>query len=369
MTTSSNSTGKDQANLEDLTVIWVDEYSQDLNTRARLRCIINFLKVFTHIDNCIDYIQSVPNEHLFVIVSGQLSSQVIPVIQDLPQVLHVYVFCRNADKYLSIQSSGTFCDQESLYEQLSKDVNHFYATHAISMSCLAERNLRDLTQNAGDFFWFRLFVTALLQMPPSNTAKRDLLTLAQEFYCGNEIELKRIDDFDRNYNQTRALAWYTSDSFAYRLLNKAIRTENIDLLFACRFFIVDLHNQLDSLHTQFRENIQLHKMDTLTVYRGQHMTMEDFAKLRANIGKLVSTNSFLSTSTSNQVAMIYAGDGLSPPNMHSVLFQITVDLNALSKKNQHPFADISAYSQFNDEQEVLFSLAAMFRIEDVVEQS
>ncbi|CAF4611518.1 unnamed protein product [Rotaria sp. Silwood1] len=89
MTTSSNSTGKDQANLEDLTVIWVDEYSQDLNTRARLRCIINFLKVFTHIDNCIDYIQSVPNEHLFVIVSGQLSSQVIPVIQDLPQVLHV----------------------------------------------------------------------------------------------------------------------------------------------------------------------------------------------------------------------------------------------------------------------------------------
>ncbi|CAF2405286.1 unnamed protein product [Rotaria sp. Silwood2] len=313
MADSSKLTGKDQTNLEELTVIWVDEYSQDLTTRTRLRCIINFLKVFTHIGSCIDYIQSVPNEHLFVIVSGQLSSQIIPVIQDLPQVLHV----------------GTFCDQESLYEKLSNDVNHYYATHSIPMSCLSERSLRDLTKDAGDFFWFRLFVTALLQMPPSNTAKCDLLKLAREFYCGNEIELRRIDDFERNYDQTRALRWYTSDS----------------------------------------ERARLDKMNTITLYRGQYMTMEDFAKLRANISKVVSTNSFLSTSTNSQVAMIYAGNGCSPPNMHSVLFQITVDLNTLSKKNQHPFADISAYSQFTDEQEVLFSLAAMFRIEGVVEQS
>ena len=195
------------------------------------------------------------------------------------------------------------------------------------------------------------------------------MTLAREFYCGNEIELNRIDDFEQNYNKTRALTWYTSDSFVYRLLNKAIRTENFDLLFACRFFIVDLHNQLDSLQTQFKEHVRLCGKDTLTLYRGQHMMMDDFEKLRDNIGKLISTNSFLSTSSCSEVAMIYAGSDVSHPTMYSVLFQITIDINASSKENQHPFADISAYSQFTDEQEVLFSLGAMFRIEDVVNES
>ncbi|UJR18525.1 hypothetical protein I4U23_005431 [Adineta vaga] len=301
----------EKENLEDLTVIWLDENSQDINTKTRLRCIINFLKIFTELNLCLKYIQSIPNENIFIIVSGQL----------------------------------IFATQELLYDQLSKDANQFYATHST------------------------LFITALLDMPPSDEAKQDLLKVARTFYADNDRELRRIDDFDQRYKASEALNWYSSDSFAYRLLNKAIRTENIDLLFACRFFIVDLHRQLHSLDSPYMELIRSCGLDIYTVYHGQLMTLDDFTKLQANVGKLISINSFLSTSIDSKVALVYAGDKTAHANMESVLFQITINVTETSHAYQHPFADISAYSHFQEEQEVLFSLAAMFRIEDISERT
>jgi hypothetical protein len=359
---------KDKGNLEDLTIVWLDEHSQDLNTKTRLRCIINFLKIFTELKSCLDYIQSISNERIFIIVSGQLSSILIPLIQDLPQILHIYIFCQQPENYSSFKSSGVFTDQELLYNQLSKDVNHFYITHSLTTSFLTEKSLRDLTKETGAFFWFQLFIAALINMSPSDKAKQDLLQLARAYYTDNDLELRRIDHFNQTYKASEALKWYSSDSFVYRLLNKAIRTENIDLLFACRFFIVDLHHQLASLHKPYMELICSYNSDEFIVYRGQQMTADDFTKLKANVGKFISINSFLSTSRDRQVAVIYAGDRTIHPIMESVLFQIRINITETSNTNQHPFADISEFSRFEDEREVLFSLAAMFRIEDITEQ-
>lgn len=355
----------EKENLEDLTVIWLDEYSHDIDTKARLRCIINFLKIFTELKLCLDYIQSIPNENIFIIVSGRLSSELIPLIQNLPQILHIYIFCQDSEKYSSLKAHGIFTNQQSLYNQLSKDANEFYATHSTVISFVTEKCLRDLTKETGTFFWFQLFITALLDMPPSNEAKEDLLKLARTFYSDNDIELKRIDHFDQTYNASEALKWYSSNSFIYRLLNKAIRSENIDLLFACRFFIIDLHRQLESLHKPYIELIRSYDLDEYTVYRGQLMTSDDFTKLQANVGKLISINSFLSTSVDSNVALMFAGNSAIHSSMESILFQITIDITETLPVYRYPFADISVYSRFEEEKEVLFTLTAMFRIENI----
>lgn len=57
------------------------------------------------------------------------------------------------------------------------------------------------------------------------------------------------------------------------------------------------------------------------------MASDDFAKLRADIGKLVSISSFLSMSTDRQVTVIYVSDGATHPSMESVLFQITINVS------------------------------------------
>ncbi|UJR38858.1 hypothetical protein I4U23_031526 [Adineta vaga] len=207
----------EKENLEDLTIILLDQTSNDLNTKTRIRCIINFLKIFTDINICLDYIHSIPNENIFIIVSGRLSSILISLIEDLPQILHVYIFCYDIQKYSSLKS-------------IIQMLNNFMQLIRTKISYTTEKCLRNLTNER-----------ALLDIPPSDEAKVDLLKLARKFYVDNDLELLRIDDFEKTYESIEALKWYTSDSFAYRLLNKAIRTENIDLLFSCRFFIRDLH--------------------------------------------------------------------------------------------------------------------------------
>jgi hypothetical protein len=152
-------------------------------------------------------------------------------------------------------------------------------------------------------------------------------------------------------------------------LNKAIRTENWDMLFAVRFFIADIHRQLVRLHQAYCSMLRSSHISSLTVYRGQRMTSEELELLKASsVGSdgIVRINSFLSTTLDRNVALMYAGDGSEREVMgESVLFEIKIDLQS---STNHPFADIREFSHFKDEQEILFSLVPMFTITDCVEQ-
>jgi hypothetical protein len=78
----------------------------------------------------------------------------------------------------------------------------------------------------------------------------------------------------------RALWWYLRESFLYRLLNKALRTQDIHLLFIFRFFIRDIQQQLK----------QLQSADLKFVYRVQLMTIEEFDNLQKSVGLSTSLN-------------------------------------------------------------------------------
>ena len=41
----------------------------------------------------------------------------------------------------------------------------------------------------------------------------------------------------KTYSSETAIWWYTRDSFIYRILNKALRTQNIQILISFRFLI------------------------------------------------------------------------------------------------------------------------------------
>jgi hypothetical protein len=55
-------------------------------------------------------------------------------------------------------------------------------------------------------------------------------------YENDLIEQDKIKDLEENYSVNEAISWYTIDSFLFRILNKAFRTENIDIIFKFRFF-------------------------------------------------------------------------------------------------------------------------------------
>ncbi|CAF1469955.1 unnamed protein product, partial [Didymodactylos carnosus] len=80
----------------------------------------------------------------------------------------------------------------------------------------------------------------------------------------------------------------------YHLLNKALRTLDIDLLYLLGFFIRDLREQLE----------QYRSPSPIRIYRTQLMSKTEVQQLDNFRGQLISMNSFLSTTLDREVAVI-----------------------------------------------------------------
>ena len=191
-------------------------------------------------------------------------------------------------------------------------------------------------------------------MKSSPTDKQELIERCRLEYEGNKNELAIIDEFERDYSPERALWWYTRESFVYRLLNKALRTANTDMLFLFRFFIRDIERQLEEHRCP----------QTVHVYRGQVISKAELQILKQSKGQFISMNSFLSTSLAREAALDFLRDLEISDDWRAVLFTIDADPRV---KGSKPFANITAHSYFPDEDEVLIMLGSIFQLVDIVD--
>ncbi|CAF1505414.1 unnamed protein product, partial [Rotaria sordida] len=187
----------------------------------------------------------------------------------------------------------------------------------------------------------------------------DMLDVSRAHYKSDPIELKKIDDFARDYQSAKATLWYTNDSFVYRLLNRAFRTQDIRVIFTFRFFILDLYTQLGE-EAKKTGTSQIKK-----AFRGQFLPINELETIKNNIGGLISTNTFLSTTTDAQVAFIYSGNGSRLPSHASVVLEINLEMNDKNRSFERPFAAITKHSSKPDEKEILFSMGTIFKIVSV----
>ena len=204
----------------------------------------------------------------------------------------------------------------------------------------------------GQFVHSQLLLDCLLRMKSTSTDKNELIELCQQEYQGNNVQLAILHEFKQDYSSDRSVWWYTRESFLFRLLNKALRVQNIDLLFAFRFIIRDIERQLD--HHRCSSPVRL--------YRGQLMSKEELQVLRNSIGELISMNSLLSTSVNRQVAMFCLGESSVDNDLERVLLEIDADPRL---KDIKPFANITSLSYFSGEEEVLMMMGSIFRLNDI----
>jgi hypothetical protein len=186
-------------------------------------------------------------------------------------------------------------------------------------------------------------------------------------YCGDDPnEQAKIDQFEESYRADSAIRWYTKDSLLYRLLNAALRQENIDMIIDFRYFIIDLYEQLTKSHLDY---IRSFKEQNLTVYRGQKISLLELRRLKHSVGNYISINSLFSASLSSEVALCFAKLNESDRKqcLQSVLFQIDINMEKLARScRNHIFANIINMSCFVDEDEVLFMANTHFRIQSVI---
>ena len=211
---------------------------------------------------------------------------------------------------------------------------------------------RSTTTLNGHFVHSLLLIDVLLRMESKQIDKQDLITLCKDACKGNRTQLAIVHDFEKKYSSDEALWWYSRESFLYNILNKALRTQDIDVMYLFRFIIRDIDEQLRKNQCQL----------PVRVYRGQLMSREEIDNLRQSVNNFISINSFFSTSRNQKKAIEYLHRTEISNNLQRVLFEMDADPRLMSSK---PFADISKYSAYSDEKEILFMIGCVFRLLDV----
>ncbi|CAF0964752.1 unnamed protein product [Rotaria sp. Silwood1] len=222
----------------------------------------------------------------------------------------------------------------------------------------------NLSERTAEFLWSQLFNDVILRFPPNNKAKQQMIKACRDYYRDNQQELQLIDEFEKYYTSEECIRWYTRETFVYKMVNKALRTEDVEQLHTFRFFIADLSSALASEHKKMIEQSN-NGMIITTVYRGVRLTLAELEEFRSNEGKLISINGYLSTSRSRCIAINFAVKGKKQVDSVPVLFEIECQNE---ESDCSIFADITSFSDFPDEQEVLFDLGAVFKIQTVSEE-
>ena len=351
-------------NKEDFQLIWLDasldQSSDRLTTQKMLRTINTNAQFYTDVEKCLRLIQNISAEHILLIVSGQLAHQILPQVSSLRAVRAVFIFCETRELHTALLLRNSYkivdiyTDQDALFQSISETIKLIEKQDEVfHLFDRTQKSTRDLSRESASFLWHRLLIDVLKRLPADEQAKNEMLDHCAAYYRHNKTELKNIERFRTSYTPAHAIKYYTEDSFLYRLLNKALRTEDIGLLYTFRFFIIDLCVQLEDGKKLLAES------ESLTLYRGQQMPKEEFEHLKTKIGSLIATNGFLSTSCEECVSSEFSCRSLLGKDM----IQVSLTIKADPKLKTVIFADISRQSEFKFEKEVLFSLGAVFRID------
>ncbi|CAF1114435.1 unnamed protein product [Adineta ricciae] len=353
--------------LQNVLLIWIDgsstEFDKDFQqTLYQIRNEINDVTIFSQLDQCVDFLQGIHTEEVFVISSGYMGQELVPRIHSMARVNSIYIFCGNQTAHKQwitkwSKIKGVYNHIQPICEALRSSVKQCNQD-AIPVSFVVSDDMSsttDLNQLEPSFMYTQLFKNTLIDMEHNEQSRQDLMNYCRRKYAGNLCELTIIDEFERSYCSNKAIWWYTRECFTYQMLNLALRLLEADIIVNMGFFIHDLHRQIEQLH---QEQIGQYRDQPFIVYRGQGLSTIYFEKLQNTQGGLISFNNFLSTSKERLVSLSFAQGSSKKTDMVGILFVITVDPTISST----PFADIQSASYFQTEAEILFSMHSIFRI-------
>jgi hypothetical protein len=265
---------------------------------------------YSNFDRCLDLIKSIKDEQIFLILSGAFARRILSQIHSHQPLVAIFIFCANRQNHESLMQQFNkiveiFTDQDSLLKSIREKMNIVEKqTLAFSLFDQKQKSLKDLSKESASFLWHQMLIYVLRQMAQDDQSKKEMLDMCRDYYQKNKYELKKIKEFEESYSREKAIEWYTDECFLYKLLNKALRIEDIELLYTFRFFIIDLCAAIEN------DNHNLKTKGILTLYRGTQIPMEELQKLKENVGKIISTNGFLSTSRNMNVSLRFADPNL-----------------------------------------------------------
>lgn len=354
------------------------DYDEDYkNIQQEFLQYVDQVRTFDDVKHCCSYIDVNKAFHFIIISSYTLGEKLISCFNKLPQFISIFILCKNRSLHTewAIQNAsiinGLFDNKYKLFQHISYPIQqlNFSSILILDKKYSNQTSLRQLyieddkfiiegiPSKIGltQFFWYQLLVYFLLRLDDYDDARKEMLHVCRQYYKDNQTILKEINGFDKFYTSDSAAKWYSKPTFIYRIINTAIRTQNINSLIFFRCFIIDLHKQLKNLHKKYLTNLS--DQTIITVYRGQSLKRGELDTL--NVNGYVSFNGFLSTTTNEDIARLFIEN--SSNELIAVLWEIKIN----TKHARTIFADISSLSTIKDESEILFTIGSLFKIENI----
>ncbi|CAF3395113.1 unnamed protein product [Rotaria sp. Silwood2] len=335
---------------KDLILVWMDEQIDiDSKNTMQMKILLNKVNehtlLFSNKDRFVKFVETLTHETIFLIISGQVSADILSFANSNEQIHAIYIFCMQDDYYKNLidhysKLHHAYNNHVELILEVQKGID-IYKKQSMKFNSLSkdeQESISNLSLESALFLWSYVVKEILINTDKSDDAKQVMLAHCRSQYPSGDPMLAQIDKFEKNYQSKDAIEWYTKDSFVHKLVNKLIRIENIDALLHLKFFIVDLSA---CLKMKWEQDYSHRSYESIKVFRGAQLTNTEIEKLKPDC--LISPNGYFSMSESLETASMFAGN---------TLFEIDID----PLVGNLIFANIAEYSQFPQEQEILFDL-------------
>ncbi|CAF3498465.1 unnamed protein product [Adineta steineri] len=358
--------------VDNVLVIWlgnnIDENNENYrNMISQLRSIVNNIIIFTDSDQCIQFMNTITNIKVCLIISGSLEQYILPRVHSMSQIDSIFIMYE--EKIQDIQwvkdwskIKGVFADISPICEAL-KQVVPLCEQNAMSITFLAMNTDDDISKKWNQldtsFIYTYALTEILLSINFEDKHIKEFIDYCRNIFIDNTCKLNNIMIFEQTYSEKTPIWWYTYEGFLQSMLSRALRLLDVDILIRMGFFIRDIHRHIQQLHSEQIKTTDSNK--SFTVYRGQGLSIADVEKMIKAKNGLISFNNFLSTSKSRSNALRFALEAAKNPDLVGILFIMDID----SSQSTTCFASITDVSYQHDENDILFSMHTIFRIVDI----
>jgi len=227
---------RERGNVEYFILVYLNSTYPDDSIIKQLRSLVNFLKIFDDIDDCIAFINNISNEKVIFISSNSFSSSILPRIEDLQQIFTIYILSENEQD----QQNSLLLNNQSKIKGFYTNINEIYKQMSIDIN-LVTRDLVSYTNISSNattpdpvFIYSQLISEIILDNEESEYAMKELIHFSRQEYDGNQEELSTIDEFENDYQKDRAIWWFTRPCFLSKVnKNRILFFFNLINLFRC----------------------------------------------------------------------------------------------------------------------------------------
>jgi hypothetical protein len=330
-----------QENIDNYAIIWLRQKSIDNDVIQRMNVVFDRLITFDDRQACFDYMNSSIDMKtpIFLILFDYIDVTIPETNRTIKSVYSM----RSTELSLSKQKS--FDNIEQLIMTLRRDIRALvddFPFHVV------EKSIRKLDSKYAPYTSFMGLLDVFISLTRDDdhhVARIDFLKSCRAQYIDNQRQLYAIDRFAQEYQPfEQTIGWYTRDSFIYRLVNQALRSQNPDIVHKYRYFISELMHNLNILHELEKQKVD--ETQLLTVYRGQGMHIRELNKLKRHVGSEFALNSFYSATLDQDTGTEFALIATNGSDIVSVLVIIHIDRKLVYTR---PFAIIEHLSVIPDE--------------------